>query len=321
MNPGAVALYREHGIDLAAEPLEVALCAQHNNGGLAADAWWQSENVAHLWPIGEVNGSHGVRRPGGSALNAGQVGAYRCAEAIAHAEFAEGKTHAESAEFAEERTHAENAESAGSLAMPPSERGVARSAGGSTPCAAVSREAERLAALLRGTRDWRAERRALQERMDAAAGPVRNAAALSRAAAEARAQLAAIETEGFFVPASGPSAPREAAEALRTWQLCLASVAYLEACLAEVEAGAGSRGSALVVEGEAAAGRVLPENPAFRGLVQETDPAPPADGAPGPLFRSRFAPVRPIPSPDDWFENVWRDYREGRVFPSTSPAS
>ena len=48
--------------------------------------------------------------------------------------------------------------------------------------------------------------------MDAAAGPVRNAAALSRAAAEARAQLAAIETEGFFVPASGPSAPREAAE-------------------------------------------------------------------------------------------------------------
>ena len=312
MNPGAVALYREHGIDLAAEPLEVALCAQHNNGGLAADAWWQSENVAHLWPIGEANGSHGVRRPGGSALNAGQVGAYRCAEAIAHAEFAEGKTHAESAEFAEERTHAENAESAGSLAMPPSERGVARSAGGSTPCAAVSREAERLAALLRGTRDWRAERRALQERMDAAAGPVRNAAALSRAAAEARAQLAAIETEGFFVPASGPSAPREAAEALRTWQLCLASVAYLEACLAEVEAGAGSRGSALVLEGDAASGRVLPENPAFRSLVQETELAVPAEGAPGPLFRNRFAPVRPIPHPDDWFENVWRDYRESR---------
>ncbi len=85
MNPGAIALYREHGIDLAGEPLEIALCAQHNNGGLAADAWWQSENVAHLWPIGEVNGSHGLRRPGGAALNAGQVGAYRCAAAIAAA--------------------------------------------------------------------------------------------------------------------------------------------------------------------------------------------------------------------------------------------
>ncbi|MBP5543001.1 MAG: FAD-binding protein, partial [Kiritimatiellae bacterium] len=83
MNPGAIALYREHGIDLAGEPLEIALCAQHNTGGLAADAWWQSENVAHLWPIGEVNGSHGLRRPGGAALNAGQVGAYRCAAAIA----------------------------------------------------------------------------------------------------------------------------------------------------------------------------------------------------------------------------------------------
>ena len=321
MNPGAVALYREHGIDLAAEPLEIALCAQHNNGGLAADAWWQSENVAHLWPIGEVNGSHGVRRPGGSALNAGQVGAYRCAEAIArggnqshaerkpHAEFAEEKSHAE---FAEEKSHAEDAESAESLGMPPSERGVARSAGGSTPCGAIAREAERLAALLRGTRDARAERVALQARMDAAAGPVRNADELARAAAAARAQLAAIETEGFSVSDSGPSAVHEAAEALRTWQLCLAHVAYLEACLAEAEAGAGSRGSALVLEGDAASGRVLPENPAFRSLVQETELAVPAEGAPGPLFRNRFAPVRPIPHPDDWFENVWRDYRESR---------
>jgi hypothetical protein len=24
--------------------------------------------------------------------------------------------------------------------------------------------------------------------------------------------------------------------------------------------------------------------------------------------------VRPIPHPDDWFENVWRDYREDRIF-------
>ena len=286
MNPGAVALYREHGIDLAAEPLEIALCAQHNNGGLAADAWWQSENVAHLWPIGEVNGSHGVRRPGGSALNAGQVGAYRCAEAIARG----GGTH--HAESAEEKTHAEFAKSA--------------------EC-----EAKRLAALLRGTRDWRAERTALQARMDAAAGPVRNAAVLSRAAAEARAQLAAIRADGFAPPAS----PREAVEALRTESLCLASVAYLEACLAEAEAGAGSRGSALVLEGNAASVRVLPENPAFRSLVQETELSLPAKGALGPLFRNRFAPVRPLPSPDDWFENVWRDYRDGRIFPAAHPVS
>ena len=62
--------------------------------------------------------------------------------------------------------------------------------------------------------------------------------------------------------------------------------------------------------GDAASGRVLPENPAFRSFVQETDLSPPTDGVPGPLFRNRFSPVRPIPHPDDWFENVWRDYRE-----------
>ena len=74
MNPAAIELYRSHNIDLAAEPLEIAICAQHNNGGLAGDCWWQS-NIRHLYPIGEVNGTHGVYRPGGTALNAGQVAA------------------------------------------------------------------------------------------------------------------------------------------------------------------------------------------------------------------------------------------------------
>ena len=83
LNPSAISLYLTHGIDLAAEPLEIAVCAQHSNGGLAGDLWWQSENIAGLFPVGEVNGSHGVTRPGGSALNAGQVGAIRAAEWIA----------------------------------------------------------------------------------------------------------------------------------------------------------------------------------------------------------------------------------------------
>ena len=77
-------MYREHGIDIVREPLEMAVCAQHNNGGLAGNVWWESINVRHLFPVGEVNGSHGVYRPGGSALNAGQVGAIRAAEYIAH---------------------------------------------------------------------------------------------------------------------------------------------------------------------------------------------------------------------------------------------
>ena len=84
MNPGAVELYKNNGIDLRSEMLEIAVCAQHNNGGLAGTIWWESTNIKHLFPIGEVNGSHGVARPGGSALNSGQVGAFRAAEFIAN---------------------------------------------------------------------------------------------------------------------------------------------------------------------------------------------------------------------------------------------
>ncbi len=84
MNPNAIDLYRSHGIDLYTEPLEVSVCAQHNNGGLAGDHWWES-NLPHFFPIGEVNGSHGVYRPGGAALNSGQVGALRASTRIARA--------------------------------------------------------------------------------------------------------------------------------------------------------------------------------------------------------------------------------------------
>lgn len=82
MNKPAIDLYKDHGIDLEKELLEIAVCAQHNNGGLVGNTWWES-NINHFFPIGEVNGSHGVYRPGGSALNSGQVGGTRAAQYIA----------------------------------------------------------------------------------------------------------------------------------------------------------------------------------------------------------------------------------------------
>ena len=82
MNQPAVDFYLDKGVDLTAEPLEIALCAQHNNGGLAVDCWWQT-NLEGFFAAGEVAGSHGVYRPGGSALNAGQVGSTRAAQYIA----------------------------------------------------------------------------------------------------------------------------------------------------------------------------------------------------------------------------------------------
>lgn len=81
MNQAAIELYKSHGIDLYREPLRITVAAQHNNGGVAVDANWET-NVKGLYAIGEAAGTFGVYRPGGSALNACQVGALRAAEHI-----------------------------------------------------------------------------------------------------------------------------------------------------------------------------------------------------------------------------------------------
>lgn len=81
LNHPAITYYLDHGVDLRHEPLQIALCAQHNNGGLAVDAWWRT-NVKGVFAVGEASGTHGVYRPGGSALNETQVGSLRVAEYI-----------------------------------------------------------------------------------------------------------------------------------------------------------------------------------------------------------------------------------------------
>ena len=83
MNPGAISLYAEHGIDLWKEPLRIAVCAQHNNGGVRIDANWQT-TVPGLYVIGEAAGSLGIFRPGGTALNSCQVGGLRAAQHIVY---------------------------------------------------------------------------------------------------------------------------------------------------------------------------------------------------------------------------------------------
>ena len=88
MNEPAILFYQDHHVDLFKERLEIAVCAQHNNGGLSTNHLWET-NLSGLYAIGEVCASHGVTRPGGTALNAGQVGAVRAAEGI----FLKKRTH------------------------------------------------------------------------------------------------------------------------------------------------------------------------------------------------------------------------------------
>jgi succinate dehydrogenase/fumarate reductase flavoprotein subunit len=83
MNPKAIELYKSHNIDLEKEPLRIAVCAQHCNGGIRVDSNWQT-NIEGLYAIGEVAGTFGVNRPGGSALNSCQVGGLRVAKHISH---------------------------------------------------------------------------------------------------------------------------------------------------------------------------------------------------------------------------------------------
>ena len=88
MNIGAIELYAANGIDLYTERLEIAVSAQHCNGGVAVDMNWQSD-VCGLYAVGEAAGTFGVYRPGGSALNSTQVGSLRAAEHIAKRELGE----------------------------------------------------------------------------------------------------------------------------------------------------------------------------------------------------------------------------------------
>ena len=281
MNPRAIDLYREHGIDLAREPLEIAVCAQHSNGGLAGDIWWRSTNIPNLFPVGEVNGSHGVTRPGGSALNAGQVGAWRAAECIAAT----------------------------------TRRNPAFASGAATRAARAAESQLQADLAAAPSADWRALRATMQQRMDAHCGFSRSGDALAAAAAEARRDLARALASGL----AGLDG-RACAEALRTRHLLAASYAYLSAAHAAV-GRSGSRGGsiALGAGGEAVSPRLgpewrmLPERTAARGecatLRLENDP-----GCGAPIARIGYEPCRPVPEEPCWFESVWRDFTNKSIF-------
>ncbi len=278
MNPAAVEHYARNGIDLSSQMLEIAVCAQHNNGGLAADAWWEAVGMDRLFPVGEVNGSHGVYRPGGAALNSGQVGAHRAARRIVGAY---GEPDLRDAEW---RERAE---------------GCLR-----TILGAIK------GALENGGRKENLEsyRDEFRSRMDRHGGIIRPAAQARAAASEAAAQVRRF-------PSVGAPDRSRIPELLRLRHLAIAHWAYLEAAASYAEAGGGSRGSA-VVAGEGgkafhpaldAAWGALPEKEELRGCLQEVR----FDGS---AFTSRWVPRRPIPESDDWFENVWRAFREGALY-------
>ena len=278
MNPAAIDLYRSHNIDLAAERLEIAICAQHNNGGLASDCWWQS-NIRHLYPVGEVNGTHGVYRPGGTALNSGQVGGIRAATYIAHHDAA---------------------------LAPPDEQQVFAAAGDQIR-AAVDFGAK---ALQRGgSFDLAAERAELQERMSRCGAVIREREAVQTACEEALQQLQRIEKEASL------SNSLLLGQLYRLRDLAVSQFVYLSAIRNYIQQGGRSRGSYLVCDpaGEKPLEslpenfRFTLENGAMSRTIQEVEYA---QGACSFYWRG----CRPIPGETEWFEKVWQEYRKGTVF-------
>ena len=275
MNPLAIDLYSSHYIDLRTEPLEIAVCAQHNNGGLSGNCWWES-SVRHFFPVGEVNGSHGVYRPGGSALNAGQVGSLRAAQYIA--------AHYNQPPLGEEELRR--------LTMGQIEE-------------AVSLGAQWLAG---GEKivDPDEIRARLGERMSRAGAHIRSLQGAERACAEAGADLKDI--------LNSRAAAGQLAKMYRTRDLLVSQIVYLSAIADYIKKGGQSRGGYLIQtpDGKPPSKRLssdfsfLLDTGEFKNLIQEITYT-------GEGCRIEWRDIRPIPDVEQWFETVWNDYRAGKV--------
>lgn len=270
MNPDAIALYRAHGIDLACEPLRIAVCAQHCNGGTAVDGDWQT-GVSGLYTAGEAAGTFGVYRPGGSALNSTQVGSMRAAEHIAYS--------SDPAPF-----------DASAFAAC-----VQRTAAG---------WADELLTCLRradaSSTDWKLRRR-MQRVMSDRAGLLRDPAEMERMRDEILDLLA------HFWDAYVPAGAGGVLHLLKTRDMLLTQAAVLDAMLLSARTR-GSRGAGLVCDADGSSLPALPHlhyRPQTLGGDDQVLCTRFTDGS----VSSSFAPVRPEPVPQDWFETVWRDYR------------
>lgn len=279
MNEPAILFYQDHHVDLFKERLEIAVCAQHNNGGLSTNHLWET-NLSGLYAIGEVCASHGVTRPGGTALNAGQVGAVRAAEGI----------------FLKKRTHMKEA-------SPSTESGI--------------KERLRIQALDRIRLSEHAEGNCplselwinASKRMSAAAGMIRNQVQMETALKETEDDICQ-----FMQKAKSPSVS-QLSLFYKLYDMLLSQKMYLFAMLDYAKAGGGSRGSSLYTDSTGE----LPGFPGcqtFGELYrcrldqkmhgQEVQEVTLKEGTPSASRR----PVRPLPDVDYFFENQWRIYRE-----------
>ena len=267
LNLPAYDFYLDKGVDLEKEYLEIGLCAQHNNGGLSINTWWES-NIKGLFPVGECAASHGVYRPGGSALNAGQCGSKRAVTWI-----------------------------------------LEKATGGWSPLGVeeecVKEIEEMVSSSLSGEFDADSVYDEVRRVMSISGSALRNYEDMKKA-------LAIIDS--YLSSFSKIKAKSEG----RIWNLfqlrnaLITEKVYLSSMIETAEKRIGSRGSAIYTDDE---GNIHPKNLDDRfkytlekegeRLIQEV------------IYKNgevefSYRKPRPIPLDDDFFENVWREYRKNK---------
>ncbi len=270
MNTPAIELYKGKGLDITQEYLEIALCAQHNNGGIAVDMWWQT-SVKGLFCAGECAGTHGITRPGGSALNAGQVGSLRAAQYISqNGNLLIVNEIFEEVLFVTEKRHIKETES-------------------------IVENTDNVDRLIKGA----------QRRMSNCAAAIRNADSMKDALYSTNLEIEALNKVGV----------KDKSQIYMYYKLkdiLYTQSAVVSAMIDYSETVGDTRGSSLYFDenGELREGleeifRFTEEKGTTRTKVQETFLT--ENG-----FVSSWRDVRPIPQNDDFFENIWRQYRENK---------
>ena len=285
MNPPAIEIYKENNIDLYSEPLEIAVCAQHNNGGFAVNKWWQS-NIPQTFVIGEMAGTHGVKRPGGSALNAGQTGGLRAAEYIVNV------YGCDLPDYSDRQSEIDKQ-------LSECVAGIERYKSVSVTAPADILEQ-------------------IRSRMTASGGHIRELNDAGKALKEAVKLYKEIKEKGM----SSEDA-KTLIQAIQAEHLALTSVAYLKAVVELLGQDSGSRGSHLVLAKggveihpdvmDKATGKPLkfkPENQSLRNSILQIE----YDAGSPDLFTSSNVKLRPTPTDRKAFEPAWQDYREGKIY-------
>ena len=278
MNPLAIELYRSNGIDITKEYLEIDVCAQHNNGGLLGDIWWQS-NISGFFPVGEVCGTMGVYRPGGSALNSTQTGGARAALFISKRRKFPPRSLQDFLKAAESALK--------------SKLDAARSVN--------------IGATEANTMDIRLS---CQKAMTKSAAFFRSSEDIEKLIPELGDKLKAVFKNSHI------NSVKEIGEVFRNYDMLICQYTYLSAMAEYVKKDGQSRGSYVIIAdgGEYAfESELLKFKYSIDNKLSGVTCISTYDKAVGEVSH-RWDAVRPIPADDSWFENAWSDYRNDKFY-------